>query len=89
MRGATGVILPSGRIAPSPKRLRTDYIDLYQLHWPNYTIPIEETMQAMQELVDAGKIRFIGVSNFMVRDLKNAQEATGKHKIVSNQVRDN
>jgi hypothetical protein len=73
----------------SLKRLRTDYIDLYQLHWPNYTIPIEETMQAMQELVDAGKIRFIGVSNFMVRDLNNAQEATGKHKIVSNQVRYN
>ncbi len=73
----------------SLRRIRTDYIDLYQLHWPNYTVPIEETMGAMQELVDAGKIRFIGVSNFMVRDLKNAQEATGKHKITSNQVRYN
>ncbi len=76
-------------VTESLRRLRTDYIDLYQLHWPNYTIPIEETMGAMQELVDVGKIRFIGVSNFMLRDLKNAQEALGKHKIASNQVRYN
>ncbi len=73
----------------SLRRLRTDYIDLYQLHWPNYTIPIEETMGAMEELVDVGKIRFIGVSNFILRDLKSAQEAMGKHRIVSNQVRYN
>ena len=57
------------------RRLRTDHIDLNQLHWPNYTIPIEETMGAMQELVDAGKIRFICVSNFMLHDLKNTQKA--------------
>jgi diketogulonate reductase-like aldo/keto reductase len=67
--------------------LRTTYIDLYQLHWPNYTIDIEETMGAMEELVDAGKIRFIGVSNFSVHLLKKAQAALSKHKIVSNQVR--
>jgi hypothetical protein len=40
-------------------RLGTEYIDLYQLHWPNYTVPIDETMSAMEELADAGKIRFI------------------------------
>jgi diketogulonate reductase-like aldo/keto reductase len=73
----------------SLRLLRTDYIDLYQLHWPNYTIPLEETMGAMQELVDAGKIRFIGVSNFMLRDLKNAQQAMDQHRIVANQVRYN
>jgi hypothetical protein len=73
----------------SLKRLRTDYIDLYQLHWPNYTIPIEETMAAMQELVDSGKVRFIGVSNFMLGDLKKAEKAMTKYKIVSNQVRYN
>ena len=68
-------------------RLRTDHIDLYQLHWPNYAIPIEETMAGMEALVDRGKVRFIGVSNFSVTDLQKAQAALSKHKIVSNQVR--
>jgi diketogulonate reductase-like aldo/keto reductase len=71
----------------SLKRLQTDHIDLYQLHWPNYRIPVEETMEAMEELVDAGKIRFIGVSNFSVGQMKRAQAALGTQKIVSNQVR--
>lgn len=71
----------------SLKRLNTDYIDLYQLHWPNYTVPITETMAAMEELVAAGKIRFIGVSNFSIKDLHRAQRALSKNKIVSNQVR--
>jgi diketogulonate reductase-like aldo/keto reductase len=70
-------------------RLKTDYIDLYQLHWPNYTVPLEETMGAMETLVDQGKVRFIGVSNFMLRDLQNAQKAMRKHRIVANQVRYN
>jgi diketogulonate reductase-like aldo/keto reductase len=68
-------------------RLRTDYIDLYQLHWPNYTIPIAETMSAMEELVQMGKVRYIGVSNFSVRELIQAQTALSKNRIVSNQVR--
>jgi diketogulonate reductase-like aldo/keto reductase len=71
----------------SLRRLRTDYIDLYQLHWPNYTVPIGESMAAMEELVQAGKVRFIGVSNFSVRELKKAQAALTKNRIVSNQVR--
>lgn len=70
----------------SLRRLKTDYIDLYQLHWPNPTVPISETMQAMESLVDAGKIRFIGVSNFSVRQLKLAQASMTRHKIVFNQV---
>jgi diketogulonate reductase-like aldo/keto reductase len=73
----------------SLRRLKTDYLDLYQLHWPNYTVPIEETLGAMEALVDQGKIKFIGVSNFMVEDLKRAQRAISKQKIVSNQVRFN
>jgi diketogulonate reductase-like aldo/keto reductase len=68
-------------------RLRTDYIDLYQLHWPNCTVPIEETMGAMEELVVRGKIRFIGVSNFSVPELRKAQRALSKYRVVSNQVR--
>jgi diketogulonate reductase-like aldo/keto reductase len=73
----------------SLNRLKTDHIDLYQLHWPNYTVSIEETLGAMEALVDQGKVRFIGVSNFMLGDLKRAQRAGSKHRIVSNQVRFN
>jgi diketogulonate reductase-like aldo/keto reductase len=68
-------------------RLRTDHIDLYQLHWPNYTVPIEETMGAMEDLVVSGKIRFIGVSNFSVTELRKAQKSLSKYRLVSNQVR--
>ena len=71
----------------SLERLKTGWIDLYQLHRPNYTIPIEETMGAMAELVDRGKIRFIGVSNFSVPELQKAQLVLSKYHIVSNQVR--
>jgi diketogulonate reductase-like aldo/keto reductase len=71
----------------SLRRLKTDRIDLYQLHEPSSTVPIEETMAAMESLTDAGKVRFIGVSNFSVRQLKKAQSAMRKHTIVSNQVR--
>ncbi len=66
--------------------LGTDYIDLYQLHGPSTLVPIEETIAAMESLVDAGKVRFIGVSNFSVSELKRAQAATTRYKIVSNQV---
>jgi diketogulonate reductase-like aldo/keto reductase len=72
----------------SLKRLGTDYIDLYQLHWPNENIPIEETMAAMDKLVSAGKVRFIGVSNFSLAQFKEAQSVT-ENKIISNQVRYN
>src|SRR5579872_2307512 len=68
-------------------RLGTDYLDLYQLHWPNEHVPIEETMAAMAELADAGKIRFVGVSNFSVQGTQRAQAALPGHRIVSNQVR--
>lgn len=71
----------------SLKRLQTDYIDLYQLHWPNYTVALEETLSAMERLADAGKIRFIGVSKFFIADLKRAQRAVYSHKLVANQVR--
>ncbi len=53
----------------SLKALGTDWIDLYQIHWPNHDIPLAETVGALQRLKEAGKIRAIGVSNFAVRDL--------------------
>lgn len=73
----------------SLRRLRTNIIDLYQLHRPHYVVPIEETMAVMEELVERGKVRFIGVSNFSVNQLRKAQAALSKNKIVSNQVQYN
>ena len=73
----------------SLQRLGVDTIDLLQLHRPNPSIPIEETMGAMADLIVAGKIRFVGVSNFSVTELREAQKACGKFPIVSNQVRYN
>jgi diketogulonate reductase-like aldo/keto reductase len=70
----------------SLRLLGTDYIDLYQIHWPNSSVPIKETMRAMEALVDSGHIKYIGVSNFSVRDMQEAQAAMRKYPIVSNQV---
>lgn len=53
----------------SLKRLRTDYIDIYQFHWPNPSVSVEETFEALLRLKKAGKIRFIGVSNFSKSEL--------------------
>jgi aryl-alcohol dehydrogenase-like predicted oxidoreductase len=59
----------------SLRRLRTDYIDLYQIHWPDVSTPVEESMAAMAKLKDQGKIRAIGVSNYDVQWLEKAQTA--------------
>ena len=73
----------------SLRRLGVDVIDLLQLHAPNPATPIHETMDALGELVDAGKVRFIGVSNFTLHQLREAQAASPRYPIVSNQVRYN
>jgi len=70
----------------SLNRLNTKTIDLYMVHWPNPRVPIQETMKAMEDLVKKGKIRHIGVSNFSVEELKDAQDALSSQEIVSNQV---
>ena len=70
----------------SLKRLGIKQIDLYQLHWPNTNIEIKETMEAMEKLVDNGKIRYIGVSNFSIDEMTEAEESMKRYEIASNQV---
>ena len=70
----------------SLERLQCSYIDLYQIHWPSRTVPIKETMKAMEKLVEDGKVRYIGVSNFSLTQMIKAEETLTKNKITSNQV---
>jgi len=69
----------------SLRRLGTSYLDVYLLHWRGRH-PLEGTMRAMEELIDAGKIRALGVSNFDVSDLEEARGLLQKHPIACNQV---
>ena len=70
----------------SLKRLGLKRMDLYQLHWPNPRVPISETMRAMEKLVGDGLVRYIGVSNFSVEQVREAQKSLSRESIVSNQV---
>jgi diketogulonate reductase-like aldo/keto reductase len=70
----------------SLKRLKTDYLDLYLLHWPSGSHAIGETMHAMEKLVSDGLVRYIGVSNFGMEELKEAEQALRNGRIACNQV---
>ncbi len=83
-----GMEMGNGRKGASPayvrraaedslRRLRTDYIDLYQLHRPDPATPVAETLGALDELVKAGKVREIGCSYFTARELREAEGAAG------------
>ena len=67
----------------SLRRLRTDYIDLYQIHWPDATTPVAETMEALAQLLKQGKIRAAGVSNFSAARMAEAETTLS---LASNQV---
>lgn len=69
----------------SLKRLRTDYLDCYLLHWRG-SLPLEETMRAFEELVANGKVRTIGVSNFEIKDMEEAGRYLQKERLACNQV---
>ena len=60
-------------VEDSLRRLQTDYIDVYQMHTPDRSMPIEETMQALDDLVRSGKVRYIGCSNFLEWEIEQAQ----------------
>jgi aryl-alcohol dehydrogenase-like predicted oxidoreductase len=65
----------------SLKRLKTDYIDLYQIHWSDTTVPIEETLEALDKLVESGKVRYIGTSNDTAYGLTKANEIAKYEKL--------
>jgi aryl-alcohol dehydrogenase-like predicted oxidoreductase len=66
-------------IEDSLRRLRTDYIDIYQVHWPDPLVTIEETAEAMLMLLEQGKIRAIGVSNFSVLEMERFRRVAPLH----------
>jgi aryl-alcohol dehydrogenase-like predicted oxidoreductase len=70
-------------VEDSLRRLRTDTIDIYQVHWPDPLVPIEETAEAMKALYDQGKIRAIGVSNFSVAQMKRFRSVAPLHVLQS------
>lgn len=67
----------------SLRRLGTDYIDLYQIHWPDATTPIVESMEAVARLIEQGKVRFAGVSNYNAEQMHEAEMHV---KLASNQM---
>src|SRR5262249_10226198 len=69
----------------SLRRLATDYLDLYLLHWPS-RYQIEETMAGLEDLVARGLVRYIGVSNFDVEELRDAMRALARERVACNQV---
>jgi aryl-alcohol dehydrogenase-like predicted oxidoreductase len=74
----------------SLRRLQTDHIDLYQLHWPDPSSPLEESLRALNELIDAGKVRYIGCSNFgseLIGEAARICEQLGLNKFISSQPR--
>jgi diketogulonate reductase-like aldo/keto reductase len=70
----------------SLRRLETSYVDLYQIHFPNASVPIRETMGAMEEMLEKGKIRAIGVSNFSVDQMTEASSVLARSEIAASQV---
>ena len=93
-----GMAMPAGKgasrayimsaVEASLKRLKTDWIDLYQIHFPDPATPIEETMRALDDLVKQGKVRHIGCSNFSTAQINAAQsvvDRVGLTPLVSSQ----
>ncbi|MGQ0793327.1 MAG: aldo/keto reductase [Deltaproteobacteria bacterium] len=65
----------------SLRRLNTDYVDLYQIHWPDSNTPLEETMRALEEFQKSGKARYVGVSNFTAAQMRDCLGAGQIHSL--------
>ena len=70
----------------SLRKLKLGYVDLYQVHQPSPFVPIKETMAAMEEMVDRGLVRYIGVSNFSLKQMAEANGALKKNRLASTQM---
>jgi aryl-alcohol dehydrogenase-like predicted oxidoreductase len=68
-------------LADSLRRLQTDYVDIYQIHWPDPFVPIEETAATLRELYEQGKIRAIGVSNYSPAEMARFRGVAPLHAI--------
>lgn len=68
-------------VEASLRRLKTDYIDLYQIHWPDFHTPFETTMRVLDNLIKSGKVRYVGVSNFTVRQMKECMKIRPIHSL--------
>lgn len=73
-------------LGKSLKRLNTDYLDIYLIHWPNPFLPLGRTLKYMEEMVDEGLIRHIGISNFGLNRFRKAQNKMISHRIEVNQL---
>jgi aryl-alcohol dehydrogenase-like predicted oxidoreductase len=82
LKGASRAYIMTA-VEASLRRLRTEWIDLYQLHWPNADTPIEETLRALDELVRQGKVRHVGASNFNAAQIAEARQVSAAHGLAS------
>ena len=82
MRGASRRYVMQA-VEASLRRLKTDWIDLYQVHFPDSRTPIEETLRALDDLIKSGKVRFIGCSNFSATQLEEALGTSQRNNIAS------
>ena len=73
-------------LVKSLKRLKTDYLDIYLIHWPNPFLPLGRTLKYMEEMVDEGTIRYIGISNFGLSRFQKAQRKMKSHRIEVSQL---
>src|SRR5580704_8869272 len=86
LRGASRRYIAQA-LEASLRRLKTDWIDLYQLHRPDAQTPIEETLRALDDLVKAGKVRAIGCSNLSAAQLEESMTVAQRHKRVHARLR--
>ncbi len=82
LKGASRAYIMSA-VEASLKRLKTDWIDLYQLHRPDPKTPIEETLRALDDLVRQGKVRYIGCSNMSAAQVREAADASHRHGLAA------